>query len=63
VELVWARKKEKPLKEPGVDEKANTKEHQYMTLVCDLLVGIIGYVREGRNTETLTTFYRTLSPE
>jgi transposase len=50
------KKKEKPLREIGVDEKANAKGHQYMTLVCDLLEEIIGYMREGRKTETLTTF-------
>jgi transposase len=58
-----ARKKEKPLEKIGVDEKAIAKGHQYMTLLCDLLEGTIEYVGEGRKTETLETFYQTLSPE
>ena len=58
-----ARKKEKPLSKIGVDEKAIAKGHQYMTLVCDLLEGTIEYVGEGRKTESLETFYQTLSPE
>ena len=58
-----ARKKENPLNEIGVDEKAISKGHQYMTLVCDLRKGTIEYVGEGRKTETLERFYDTLSPE
>ncbi len=63
VERGLARKLEKPLVEIGVDEKAIAKGHQYMTLVCDLREGTIEYVGEGRKTETLNSFYATLSPE
>jgi transposase len=63
VERGLARKLEKPLVEIGVDEKAIAKRHQYMTLVCDLREGTIEYVGEGRKTETLNSFYATLSPE
>ena len=63
VERGLARKQEKPLVEIGVDEKAIAKGQQYMTLVCDLREGTIEYVGEGRKTETLNSFYATLSPE
>ena len=63
VERGLARKKEKPLSKIGVDEKAIAKGHQSMTLVCDLLERTIEYVGEGRKTESLETFYQTLSPE
>ncbi len=63
VERGLARKQEKPLSKIGVDEKAIAKGHQSMTLVCDLLEGTIEYVGEGRKTESLETFYQTLSPE
>ena len=57
------RKGERPLGDIGMDEKAFAKGHQYMTLVCDLRDGTIEYVGEGRKTETLETFYQTLTPE
>jgi transposase len=54
VERGLARKKEKPLTDIGVNEKAIAKGHQYMTLVCDLREGTVEYAGEGRKTETLS---------
>ena len=41
----------------GVDEKAFRKGHDYMTIVCDNDRGVVEFVSEGRNTESLRQFY------
>lgn len=46
------RKKAKPARYLGVDEKAFRKGHDYMTMVCDLLGGTVEYVAEERKTES-----------
>lgn len=47
----------------GVDEKAFRKGQSYMTVVCDLDRGTVEYVGEKRTTETLETFWTSLTPE
>jgi len=57
-----ARKKERPLRYVGVDEKAFRKGHSYMTVVCDLERSTVEYVAEGRTTESLAGYYESLRP-
>lgn len=57
-----ARKKELPLLQVGVDEKAFRKGHSYMTVVCDLDRSTVECVTEGRTTESLAGYYQSLSP-
>lgn len=57
-----ARKKERPLRYVGVDEKAFRKGHSYMTVVCDLERSTVEYVSEGRTTQSLADYYETLRP-
>lgn len=47
----------------GVDEKAASKGHQYITLVCDLDGATIEYIGDDRKTETLDGYFETLSDE
>lgn len=55
-----ARKAARPLTQIGVDEKAFRKGHSYMTVVCDLNRSTVEYVSEGRTTESLGEYYRSL---
>ena len=47
----------------GVDEKAFRKGHDYMTIVCDNDRGVVEFVSEGRNTESLRQFYASRTTE
>lgn len=57
------RKKQRPLRLIGVDEKSTRKGHRYMTLVCDLENGTVEYIAEGRKKESLDPFFEGLEPE
>ena len=41
----------------GVDEKAISKGHHYMTLVCDPEAATIEYIGEGRKEESLAAYF------
>jgi transposase len=41
----------------GVDEKAISKGHHYMTLVCDQKAATIEYIGEGRKEESLGAYF------
>ncbi len=47
----------------GVDEKAFKKGHKYVTIVSDVESGTVLFVTEGRTTESLQKFYKSLSSE
>lgn len=47
----------------GVDEKAIAKRHRYATLVVDLERAVVETVVEGRKTESLGSYYETLTAE
>jgi transposase len=47
----------------GVDEKAARKGHKYLTLVCDLEKGVVEHVGIDRKEESLSDYFRGLSPE
>lgn len=47
----------------GVDEKAARKGHKYLTMVCNLEKGTVEYVGVDRKEESLSGYFRTLSPE
>jgi transposase len=47
----------------GVDEKAAAKGQTYLTLVCDLDRATIEYIGDGRKTESLDGYYRSLTEE
>lgn len=44
-------------KQIGVDEKAITKGHRYMTLVCDLDTATVEYIGEDRKEKSLTDYF------
>jgi transposase len=54
-----ARKKPQRMARIGVDEKAFRKGHDYMTVVCDIDRGVVDYVADGRDKESLRSFFRT----
>ncbi|MEE9533092.1 MAG: ISL3 family transposase [Acidimicrobiia bacterium] len=58
-----ARKKIRVMPLIGVDEKAFRKGHRYMTVVCDLEQASVEYVAEDRTIESLSGFWRSLTPE
>jgi transposase len=58
-----ANKQAQPIRRVGVDEKAFRKGHRYMTIVCDIEEGVVEFVSEGRNKESLRSFYQSRSPE
>ena len=41
----------------GVDEKAISKGHKYMTIVCDLNRGAVEHIAEGRTEASLFTYF------
>lgn len=47
----------------GVDEKAFSKGHSYMTLVCDLKRSTVEYVSEERTIASLEEYYTGLNPK
>jgi transposase len=58
-----ARKKAKPARYVGIDEKAFRKGHDYMTLVCDLLGCTVEFVAQDRKTESLGDYYRQFTTQ
>ena len=48
------RKRTKPLRRIGVDEKAAAKGHRYLTLVCDLEAGTVEHIAEDRKQESFS---------
>jgi transposase len=48
------------LKRIAIDEIAVGKGHRYMTVVLNLLSGVVVYVGEGKGAEALTAFWRQL---
>ena len=58
-----ARKQRRVIPYVGVDEKAFRKGHKYMTVVCDLEEATVEYVGEDRTTESLETFWKSLTPD
>jgi transposase len=63
VERGLAARKSRVLPHLGVDEKSFTKRHNFMTLVCDLDAGCVEYVGEERTTESLESYFRSLTKE
>jgi transposase len=47
----------------GVDEKAISKGHRYMTLVCDLQAGSVEYIGEDRRQDSLSTYFAAFTPQ
>lgn len=52
-----AAKAEDVPKQIGVDEKAISKGHRYMTLVCDLDESTVEYIGEERKESSLTAYF------
>ena len=47
----------------GIDEKAISKGHHYMTLVCDLEAATVEYIGEERTEASLSTYFAAFTPE
>lgn len=47
----------------GIDEIANKKGHDYLTVVLNLITGQVIWVGEGRKTEDLDKFFETLTQD
>ena len=47
----------------GIDEKAISKGHKYMTLVCDLNRGTVEHVAEGRTEASLFSYFAPFTIE
>lgn len=47
----------------GVDEISYRKHHKYLTVVVDHVLGRVVWVKEGRNAETLQSFFDDLGPQ
>jgi transposase len=58
-----ARRKHRFTTHMGVDETSFQKRHEYVTVVTNLLDGLVLYVADGRHTEALDSYYESLSPE
>jgi transposase len=56
-------KKSRVLPHMGVDEKSFARRHNYVTLVCDLDGGTVEHIAEERTTESLTSYFHSLSKE
>lgn len=56
-------KRRRVIRHLGVDEKAITKGHRYVTLVCDLDRGTVEFVAFDRKKSSLAAYYRSLSPK
>lgn len=57
-----ARRAVKAPKRLGVDETAFQKRHEYVTVVTDLDSSTVLYVADDRKAESLTKYYKSLSP-
>jgi transposase len=47
----------------GIDEKAISKGHHYMILVCDLEAVTVEYIGEERTEASLSTYFAAFTPE
>ena len=47
----------------GVDEKAASKGHSYLTLVYDIAGGTVEYIADDRKQASLDGYFETFSPE
>jgi len=61
VERGLKAKKKQPPKQIGVDEKTAGREHDYVTVVCDLERATVEYVRDDRKKESLDGYFTTIS--
>ncbi|GJM26952.1 MAG: ISL3 family transposase [Phycisphaerae bacterium] len=57
------RKEATVMRYVGIDEKSFRKRHRYASLVCDLDRGVVEYVGEGRNKESVRPFFESLTDE
>jgi transposase len=57
-----ARRMAEPIPYVGVDEKAITKGHRYLTVVADLHRQRVLFVNEDRKAESLDAFWPTCTP-
>jgi transposase len=58
-----AAKQRRYTKHLGVDEKAAAKGHTYITIVCDLDAATVEYIADDRCTESLGSYFETLTPK
>jgi transposase len=58
-----ARRQREVIPYLGVDEKSFQKQHEYVTIVCDLRQPRILYVGDERTQASLDGFYSELTPE
>lgn len=56
-----ARRKWLTPKHIGVDETSSKKRHDYVTIVSDQNRGVVLYVGDGKDSESLETYYKSLS--
>ena len=63
VQRGFARRKDRPLRRIGIDEKSVKKRHVYFTIVTDLERDEVVWVGRGRKRETLDAFWVGLSTE
>lgn len=56
-----ARKKPKPVRYVGVDEKAFRKGQSYVTVACDIDRGTVEHVSDGRTSDSLEEYYELLT--
>lgn len=58
-----ARQTEESVRYLGIDETSEKRGHKYLTIVSNLERSRVLFVDEGRKTETLDRFWKSLSPE
>jgi transposase len=58
-----ALRRDRMVRNLGVDEKSFKKRHKYVTVVTDLDAGEVIWVGSGRKRETLDAFWKSLSPD
>lgn len=57
------RKKPRLIEHLGVDEKAIARGQKYFTLVCDLDLGTVEHIGDGRERRSFESYLEGLSPE
>ena len=57
-----ARRRAEPIRYLGVDEKAISKGHRYLTIVADLVRQRALFLNDDRETESLDAFWPTCTP-
>jgi transposase len=58
-----ARKKKRPIRQIGIDEKAVAKGHEYFTLVYNLEQGTVEFISDTRKQEALDAYFHSLTPK